>query len=202
MTRIARGLSSTLMLIALPAAVAAAQSRKAQVLHPDPPPARGQLGGMAPSPAPRATSVDGERDHGYRGDGYDGRYRRHDDDDYRHDDHGDRGRYSNRIPTIVTNDGRVFANFGNGYEQVARACAAQYAQPANPSGSGVYSTPTYSLPNYGAQQPMPYTPPVPAMPTESQKMIQEQQAQANATQAAQIACWTTDAQGSVFVVGP
>ena len=202
MTRIARGLSSTLVLLALPAAVAAAQSRRAQVLHPDPPPARGQLGGMAPSPAPQATRADGERGHGYGHDGYDGTYRRHDDGGYGHDRDGDRGRDANRIPTIVTSDGRVFANFGNGYEQVVRSCAAQNAQAAPSSGYGVYSTPTYSLPNYGAQQPMPYTPPVPTMPTESQKMIQEQQAQATATQAGQTACWATDAQGRVFVAGP
>jgi hypothetical protein len=47
------------------------------------------------------------------------------------------------VPAIVTNDGRVFANFGFGYEQVFRACAGGVVvgQPSVIAGNGLVLTP-------------------------------------------------------------
>jgi hypothetical protein len=80
------------------------------------------------------------------------------------------------VPVIVTADGRVYADFGWGYEQVIRQCAqtityvaqtpattaAGASQPAPPA----YKTPTYTTPTYSTPAYSPgVTATTPARPT-------------------------------------
>ena len=92
------------------------------------------------------------------------------------------------VPALLMSDGSIFANFGFGYEPVVRTCYAVSTAPVQRIGAnGV------ALHNSNA---MPYTPPVPNQMTASQQMI------ANGTRLsapAQLACFTRDAAGRVFV---
>lgn len=208
MTRIAGGLGSSLLLLAVPLALASAQSQRGEVLHLPPAPGRGQLAGSTPAPQPRARDGYDRDGDGYgRRDYRDGGYR----DGYGDRDHDGRRRrapVAYGVPVVVTNDGRVFADFGRGYEQVLRSCAAQYGATMSTApqayGAQTYTLPTYTLPSYGSQQRLPYTPPAPAQLTESEKMAQSVQGgggQGSPAQGAPV-CWTTDTQGRVIVVQP
>lgn len=92
------------------------------------------------------------------------------------------------VPALLMSDGSIFANFGFGYEPVIRTCYAVSTAPMQRIGAnGV------ALHNSDA---MPYTPAVPNQMTASQQMI------ANGTRLsgpAQLACFTRDAAGRVFV---
>ena len=92
------------------------------------------------------------------------------------------------VPAVLMSDGSIFANFGFGYEPVIRSCYAVSTAPVQRIGAnGV------ALNNSNA---MPYTPAVPNQMTASQQMI------ANGTRLsgpAQLACFTRDAAGRVFV---
>jgi hypothetical protein len=108
------------------------------------------------------------------------------------------------IPAFVLTDGRVFANFGRGIEQVVRACGGLL----NTSGSlfesnaqPVVSQPTVIQPVAGATQPLPFTPNVPNEPTISQQML----VQALATGPVLVnanSCWAANRVGQVFVTRP
>jgi len=92
------------------------------------------------------------------------------------------------VPAVLMSDGSIFANFGFGYEPVIRSCYAVSTAPVQRIGAnGV------ALNNSNA---MPYTPAVPNQMTASQQTI------ANGTRLsgpAQLACFTRDAAGRVFV---
>lgn len=76
------------------------------------------------------------------------------------------------IPVVVFPDGRVYADFGYGYEQITRNCAAQqYVQPNT------------------AVQPLPVQP-APGAPVTTPATSQQQVAGP---------CWTTDARGQFSV---
>jgi hypothetical protein len=85
------------------------------------------------------------------------------------------------VPVIVAPDGRVYADFGYGYEAITRGCDAQPNEPA-PSWAGVtqpvVTQPLVVQPRVAS---VPLTPvsPSPSMPRS--------------------ACWTTDGRGQ-FVV--
>jgi len=110
------------------------------------------------------------------------------------------------LPVIVSPDGRVFADFGRGYEQIVTACGAQ--QPVivtNIQTTNIVQPtvvqPTVAQPGIVAG-PLPYTPAVPNQQTASQQMIAR--ASAPAQQQQQIAvgngtCWTTNGRGQVFI---
>ena len=114
------------------------------------------------------------------------------------------------VPVIVFGDGRVFADFGQGYEQVVRACnlpvtygvqAMQTAPPTQP----VVVQPTVSQPAIGTtSQPLPYTPPVPAQQTASQQMVSQMlyPAQSNQPRVNTQSCWALGPGGRVFVGRP
>lgn len=93
------------------------------------------------------------------------------------------------IPAVLMSDGSIFANFGFGYEPVVRTCSAVVVggQPQRIGAGGV------SLSQSNA---MPYTPPVPNQSTASQQMIANGQ---RLSGPAQLACFTRDAAGRVFV---
>ena len=93
------------------------------------------------------------------------------------------------VPAVLMSDGSIFANFGYGYEPVIRSCSAVVVsgQTQRIAAGGV---------TLSQQNAMAYTPPVPNQTTASQQMI------ANGTRVsgpAQLACFTRDAAGRVFV---
>jgi hypothetical protein len=112
--------------------------------------------------------------------------------------------FTGSVPVIVSADGRVFADFGRGYEQVVTACGAQ--QPiivTNVQTSSVAQPtvvqPTVAQPGIVAG-PLPYTPAVPNQQTASQQMITRAAAPAQQ----QIAvgngmCWSSNGRGQVFI---
>lgn len=93
------------------------------------------------------------------------------------------------VPAILMSDGSIFANFGFGYEPVLRSCSA---------GAG-----TRPLQRVGANgvvlgytNTMPYTPPVPNQMTASEQMTANGR---RLSGPAQLACFTRDGAGRVFV---
>jgi hypothetical protein len=95
------------------------------------------------------------------------------------------------VPAIVTSDGRVFANFGFGYEQVFRSCssAVVVGQPAVIAGNGVVLTP---------QVPT-YTQPVPNQQTSSQQLAAGTHAQTTIVAPAHSTCFSPHSSGGVIV---
>lgn len=114
--------------------------------------------------------------------------------------------YFASIPVVVFPDGRIFANFGYGYEQVVTACgpAPGVVVVQNLVDQGLVQPsvlqPTITQPSIGTS--LPYTPPVPAQQTESQRML-GQQAQSQQYRQAVVqggrGCWSTDSRGQVYV---
>jgi hypothetical protein len=108
------------------------------------------------------------------------------------------------LPVVVLPDGRVYADFGRGYEQVIRSCAAVYGnytvvQP-QPVIQPTVVQPTVVQP--GVSQPLPYTPPVPNQQTASQQMLPQPNPQVLASQSTLVnsqACWTGNGRGLVYV---
>lgn len=112
------------------------------------------------------------------------------------------------VPVFVLPDGRVFANFGRGFEQIARNCAAAFslARSTAPAVQPVVSQPVVVQPIPGlptAQPfPLPYTPQVPnptatSQQVEAQIMAARQSSLVNAT-----ACWTSTSNGQIFIARP
>jgi hypothetical protein len=120
------------------------------------------------------------------------------------------------VPVVVGNDGRVFADFGFGYERVLRSCSAtQTAAAVASSASGVpsylpqpftppaYAPPVYTPPTYSPPS-APSTPhaatagataaiaPSPAQAATSTQSVTSERARA--------ACWTTSSQGKIVVI--
>ena len=108
------------------------------------------------------------------------------------------------IPVVMLQDGRVFANFGYGYEQVVRTCAPSGVVPVV---TGYASVPRGST----IVQPTPMQPvvtqPAPAQPTASEQMLARALSPATvvtaipgplAVQLVTPSCWSHYG-GSVFV---
>lgn len=98
------------------------------------------------------------------------------------------------VPAILMSDGRVFANFGFGFEPVLRPCsgAVVTGQHRVIGSNGVVlfqpAAPTY-------------TQPVPNQQTASQQMVQSAQARSGSvtvSHAAQLACFSRGASGGLF----
>ena len=109
------------------------------------------------------------------------------------------------LPAFVLTDGRVFANFGRGIEQVVRPCGALL----NTTGEGLFQTtgqpivaqPVVIQPTPGASQPLPFTPAVPNQPTVSQQMLVQALASGPVVVNA-VSCWAANRVGQVFVTRP
>lgn len=95
------------------------------------------------------------------------------------------------VPAVVLADGRVFANFGAGFEQVFRSCSSGVVvgQPAVIGGNGVVLTP---------QAPT-YTQPVPNQQTSSQIMAAGSHAQTIVSAPAFSTCFGRNPSGGVIV---
>ena len=98
------------------------------------------------------------------------------------------------VPAIITADGRIFANFGGGYEPVYRSChnnAVVVGQPAVIGANGVVLSPA---------QPPTYTQPVPNQQTASQQLLpSNQHNRVVVRSAAQASCYSRDPYGRVLV---
>jgi hypothetical protein len=114
--------------------------------------------------------------------------------------------YFASIPVVVFPDGRIFANFGYGYEQVVTACGTSPGVIViqNPVDQGLVQPtvvqPTITQPTINTA--LPYTPPVPAQQTESQRMLGQQmqsQQYGQAVVQAGRGCWSTESRGQVYV---
>ncbi|HET7666101.1 MAG TPA: hypothetical protein VFK56_08540 [Mycobacterium sp.] len=94
------------------------------------------------------------------------------------------------VPAVVTSDGRVFANFGAGFEPVYRSCASAVVvgQPTVVAGNGVVLSP---------QAPT-YTQPVPNQQTASQQIAAGNRAQGTVVPGYST-CFSPHSSGGVIV---
>jgi hypothetical protein len=103
------------------------------------------------------------------------------------------------VPIIVSSDGRVFANFGGGFEQVVTACGVS-------TGNGVANGLSTGLVQPAVVQPsaiqpgiapsaLPFTPSIPNQQMFGSPPLQTQQQVIVGSRA----CWSTDGRGQVFV---
>jgi hypothetical protein len=110
------------------------------------------------------------------------------------------------VPIIISPDGRVFANFGGGFEQVVTACGAPDGIiVSNAQAAGLVQPtvvqPSVSQPGIVAG-PLPFTPAVPNQQTASQQMLGQPATPVQAQQQVIVGnrgCWSTDGRGRVFV---
>jgi hypothetical protein len=94
------------------------------------------------------------------------------------------------VPAVLMSDGRVFANFGYGFEPIVRSCYGGGGQRVVASNGAVL---------YHSQAPT-YTQPVPNQQTQSQQMVSSGQTQTTmySTNSGALACFSRDAAGRVF----
>ena len=111
------------------------------------------------------------------------------------------GFFAGFVPIIVSQDGRVFANFGAGFEQVVTTCGASAGFVLTSVLPDVIQ-PTVVQPSVIQPQivgsAFPFTPAVPIQETASQQMLQAQQQ----VGVGNGVCWSTDGHGQVFVGRP
>ena len=95
------------------------------------------------------------------------------------------------VPAVVTSDGRVFANFGYGFEPVYRSCAGGVVvgQPSVVAGNGVVLS----------SQAATYTQPVPNQLTSSQQMAAGMHLQTTVVAPAYSTCFSSHSSGGVIV---
>jgi len=109
------------------------------------------------------------------------------------------------IPVVVFPDGRVFADFGRGFEQVVRQCGVVASVVVQPQ-AGVQPTvvqPTVTQPGVGVSPTLPYTPPVPNQQTSSQQMLSRMPGPGGQTVVVNSqACWAANGHGRVYVTRP
>lgn len=118
------------------------------------------------------------------------------------------GSYIANVPVVALPDGRVFADFGRGFEQVVRGCGSGTAfvtsvlpAPAQPA----VIQPTVVQPPVVVTQPAPYNPPIAGEQTVYQPLNAMTGGQVIAGQSMIVnsaACWAVSDRGQVFVFRP
>lgn len=110
------------------------------------------------------------------------------------------------LPVVVLPDGRVFADFGRGFERIARSCNfTNYVTAPVVTGQPTVTQPVVIQPNVTVTQPLPYTQPVPNQQTASQQMLYPANQQTLAIQSTlvnQSSCWGHNGRGQVFIGRP
>ena len=111
------------------------------------------------------------------------------------------------FPILLMADGRVFADFGRGFEQIVRSCALPigYNSPQIVSPSGLQQPvaiqPTVTQPAPPGLERLPYTPPVPAQQTPSQQIV-AQGGQLPQASLGNQSCWAMAQTGRIVVALP
>jgi hypothetical protein len=111
------------------------------------------------------------------------------------------------LPILLMADGRVFADFGRGFEQVVRSCTLpggySSSQIVSPSGlqQPVVVQPTVTQPVAPGVERVPYTPPVPAQQTPSQQMA-ARGGQLTPQGLGNQSCWAMSQTGRIFIAQP
>jgi hypothetical protein len=106
------------------------------------------------------------------------------------------------LPVVVLTDGRVFADFGRGYEQIVNRCTTVVNTSVFPTPVVQPSVVQPTVVQPTISQPQPYTPPVPNQQTASQQMLQQTNGQPFAGQSNFVntqACWTGSNAGLVYI---
>jgi hypothetical protein len=118
------------------------------------------------------------------------------------------------VPVVTLTDGRVFANFGNGFEQIIRNCSAlvtfvnpQVIQPAVVQPVVVQPVVLQPSSTVATQPipPIPYTQQWPNQATASQEMLAAAGQQALIAQSTVInstTCFSGNGRGQVFIARP
>lgn len=125
---------------------------------------------------------------------------------YQHRYYG-HGGFRSDLPILLMADGRVFADFGRGFEQIVRSCALPtgYAtsQIVSPSGlqQPVVVQPTVTQPAPPGVERLPYTPPVPNQQTASQQMASQAGRPPQENLGSQ-SCWAVSQNGRIVVAQP
>ena len=109
------------------------------------------------------------------------------------------------VPVIISPDGRVFANFGGGFQQIVTACGTSNGIVVSNAQSAGLVQPTVVQPSVSqpgiVAGPLPFTPAVPNQQTASQ-MLGQPAAPVQAQQQFVVGnrtCWSSDGRGRVFV---
>jgi hypothetical protein len=108
------------------------------------------------------------------------------------------------LAVVVLADGRVFADFGRGFERVVRNCDVQlnYSELL-PVIQPVVIQPTVTQnPVVVSGPPVPYTPPVPLEQTAYERMLNQQALAMNSTLVNETSCWAGDVRGQVYIARP
>lgn len=168
---------SSLAIVALFGATTASAQRT-QHTQPTAPP---RVAAIAPAPAPQATPPR----HSYYG----------------------HGGFRSDLPILMMADGRIFADFGRGWERVSRSCSLPSGytgtQIVSPSGlqQPVVVQPTVTQPTAPGVERLPYTPAVPAQQTGSQQIAAQGGRLPEAPAAGQ-SCWARAQDGRIVVTQP
>jgi hypothetical protein len=118
------------------------------------------------------------------------------------------GSFLGNVPVVVFPDGRVFVDFGRGFEQVVRGCPGNMALLSSVLPPPVQPTvvqPTVIQPPAVVTQPLPYNPPIagqqlvaqPLTPTTAGQILAGESVIVNSN-----ACWAVNGYGQVFVFRP
>jgi hypothetical protein len=177
-----RVITSALIAITTATSLASAQ-RTQHAPSPSPGAVARRVAAIAPAPTPPLVPVYPQRFYGHGG--------------FRYYD----------LPIVLMADGRVFADFGRGFEQVVRSCGLPpaYSSPGVVSPSGlqqpVVVQPTVTQPAVPGVERLPYTPPVPAQQTPSQQIAAHGGRLPQESVASQ-SCWAVSPNGRILVAHP
>jgi len=117
------------------------------------------------------------------------------------------GAFRSDLPILTMGDGRIFADFGRGWEQISRSCSLPSGYVGNqivsPSGlqQPVVVQPTVTQPTAPGVQRLPYTPPVP-VPLSGSQQIAAQDGRLPDANAVGQSCWTRAQDGRIVVTQP
>ena len=110
------------------------------------------------------------------------------------------------LSVVVLPDGRIFADFGRGFERVVRSCNVELSYGGLPVTQPTVSQPTVTQPPVVVPGfPVVYSPPIQDQVTPPQQIINLPDQQAVASQSTLVnetSCWAGDARGRVFIARP
>jgi hypothetical protein len=108
------------------------------------------------------------------------------------------------LSVVVLPDGRIFADFGRGFERVVRNCNVQlnYSELLPVIQPTVIQPTVTQNPVVVSGPPVPYNPPVPAEQKAYEQMLNQQALAIQSTLVNETSCWAGDARGQVYIARP